>query len=215
MTVSNPSKRRWDPLVKITHWGVAIMVICNAVVVGEGSIAHIYAGYTLAALLGLRLLWGFVGPQSARFASFPPNPLRAIAHVKDILAGRREEHVSHNPLGALMAYALWAGLAVIVASGIAMAGAPPTIPPSATASQLVSEREDGEAEERASFRYGADREDDEYGEEEGESEELFEEVHEAAVNLLYLLILLHIVGVAFETVRSGRRTFTAMLPGGK
>lgn len=191
-------RRRWDPLVKITHWGIAAVVICNALIVGEGSIAHIYAGYTLAALLGLRLLWGVIGPVPARFASFKPSPAKALAHIGDIRAGKREVHTSHNPLGALMVYALWACLAVIIASGIGMAGAPPAISGSTSAAQIIS-GEYGESEEGGESEVG----------------ELFEEVHEVAVNLLYLLILLHIAGVAFETARSGKRTITAMLPGAK
>ena len=39
-----------------------------------------------------------------------------------------------------------------------------------------------------------------------------EEVHEIAVNLLYVLIALHLAGVAFETRRSGREVVSAMLP---
>lgn len=177
------------------------MVVVNALIVGEGSIAHIYAGYTLAALLALRVLWGFIGTYSARFSSFEPSPARALGHIGDIRAGRHEVHKSHNPLGALMAYALWACLAVIIASGIGMAGAPPAVDSSISASEFIS-GEYGEGSE------GSERE-------ESQAEELFEEVHEIAVNLLYVLIALHIAGVAFETVRSGKRTITAMLPGGK
>lgn len=207
MTQNQTPTKRWDPLVKITHWGVAAVVVCNALIVGEGSIAHIWAGYTLAGLLALRLLWGVIGTRPARFASFLPSPSRALAHIRAIREGRHEEHGSHNPLGALMAYAIWACLGVIVASGIAMAGAPPAIDAATTPAQIIS----GEAEEHEHGEY------DEYGEgaEEDEGEEALEEVHEIAVNLLYLLILLHIGGVAFETARSGKRTITAMLPGGK
>lgn len=193
--------RRWDPLIKITHWGIAAVVVSNALIVGEGSIAHIYAGYTLAALLGLRMLWGVIGPYSARFSSFKPSPAGAIVHIRDIRAGKHEVHKSHNPLGALMAYALWACLAVIIASGIGMAGAPPAIDATISQSEFVS----GEYREDA---YGGEGEESAAG-------ELFEEVHEIAVNLLYVLIALHIAGVAFETARSGKRTITAMLPGGK
>jgi cytochrome b len=39
------------------------------------------------------------------------------------------------------------------------------------------------------------------------------ETHEAAVNLLYVLIVLHLGGVIFETRRSGRGLVLAMLPG--
>jgi len=198
------STRRWDPLVKITHWGIAAVVVINALIVGEGSFAHIYAGYILASLLALRLLWGMIGPFSARFTSFKPSPARAVAHIRDIRAGKREDHKSHNPLGALMAYALWVCLAVIIASGIGMAGAPPALDASISTSKFVSE------EYRESI-YEAKND----AHEESQTEELFEEVHEIAVNLLYVLVALHIAGVAFETVRSGKRTITAMLPGGK
>jgi cytochrome b len=201
MTLDQSPARRWDPLVKITHWGVAAVVVVNALIVGEGSIAHIYAGYTLAALLALRLLWGVIGTRPARFASFPPSLARALAHIRAIRSGVRERHASHNPLGALMAYALWACLAIIIASGIAMAGAPPALEPNTSMRQLVSDE--------------AYEEEHESGSAAGNSEGLVEEVHEIAVNLLYILIALHIAGVAFETARSGRRTFTAMLPGGK
>jgi cytochrome b len=108
-----------------------------------------------------------------------------------------------------MAYAIWGTVSVIVASGIAMAGAPPAIEPGTTAAQLMfseaGEHEGAEGEEHES---GEGNEGDEAG-------EVFEEVHEVAVNLLYVLILLHIGGVACETARSGRRTILAMLPGGK
>lgn len=203
-------RRRWDPIVKLTHWGIAAAIACNALFVGEGSIAHIYAGYTIAALLAVRLLWGVIGTAPARFASFPPSPMRALAHVRAIRRGDREQQVSHNPLGSLMAYALWACLGVIVASGIAMAGAPPRIAENTTLAGIISgeahEADHGERESRRG-EYGED--------EENEGEEVFEEMHEIAVYLLYVLVMLHIGGVMFETARSGRRTVTAMLPGGK
>ena len=204
-----PKTRRWEPLVKITHWGIGAVVLWNALIVGKGSVAHIYAGYVLAGLLAVRLLWGVIGTRPARFSAFPPSPARAFAHMRAIRAGEHESHVSHNPLGALMAYAIWGTVSVIVASGIAQAGAPPAIEPGTSATQLmfseVGEHEGDEGEEH----------EDEASSEGGEAGEVFEEVHEVAVNLIYVLILLHISGVAFETARSGRRTILAMLPGGK
>jgi cytochrome b len=121
-------------------------------------------------------------------------------------------------------------LLVIVSSGIAMSGPPPADP---TAAQ--SERgENGEGENHdeellegreLSARVPAgiadlvipparadEAEEGDRGE--GKGDELFEEVHEVAVNLLYLLIALHIAGVIFETRRSGREIVGAMIPGG-
>lgn len=203
--------RRWDPVVRLTHWSVALAVLLNAAVTREGADAHVIVGYALAAMLALRLLWGLVGPPEARFRAFPPSPARALAHLRDIVGGRQVRHRSHNPLGALMAYALWACLAVIVATGIAMAGPPGAArppmagtavaqPPPSQIGKLSDDREAGEEGEKG-----------ENGEE-GEEGPLGE-VHEAAVKLLYGLVLLHIAGVLFETRRSGAHVLLAMLPG--
>lgn len=220
--------RAWDPIVKLTHWGVVTAVIANAIFTEEGSGWHIWVGYGLAALLGLRLLWGLIGPSEARFSAFPPSPSRALAHIGEIRRGEVLRHRSHNPLGAMMAYAIWATLLVIAGSGIAMSGPPPADP-----NAVSGEREEGgksegreageedEEHERAAVSIGnlliAPAFADEDGEREGgegEGEELFEEMHEVAVNLLYVLIALHLAGVVFETRRSGREIVGSMIPGG-
>lgn len=203
-----PARRRWDPIVRITHWSIALAVLANAVVTEEGSGPHIWVGFGLAAILGLRLLWGFVGPAEARFAAFWPSPCKAIAHLREIRAGKVTHHRSHNPLGALMVYAIWGCLLTIIATGIAMAGPPPW--------NGTSEA----AEHRTTAVAAKDHEEagEEEGENEGEEEDeesLLGEVHETAANMLYLLILLHLAGVIFETRRSGRQVLVAMAPIGR
>ncbi|WP_157218255.1 cytochrome b/b6 domain-containing protein [Flavisphingomonas formosensis] len=198
---------RWDPLVRITHWGIVVAVIVNALVVEEGSAFHIWVGYGLAALLALRLLWGLIGPPEARFSAFPPNPSRAIAHVREIASGTHTTHASHNPLGALMVYAIWSCLTAIIATGIAMA------PPSAAPWTNLEGKEHAETGVQAAAPVAAEREEGGETEERGERDESpLTEIHEIAVNLLYLLIALHLAGVIFEARRSGRQILTAMLP---
>lgn len=223
-TASKPAApRRWDPIVKLTHWGIVAAVIGNALVTEEGSGWHIWVGYGLAALLGLRLLWGLIGPREARFSAFPPSPGRAVAHLNEIGRGEVTRHASHNPLGALMVYAIWGTLLVVIGSGIAMSGPPPANPAAVEGreggegGEVRGERglsEEAEEAEEADARApgGEVTEAGEGGE--GEEDEAMEEVHEIAVNLLYLLIALHLMGVVFETRRSGREIVGAMLPGG-
>ena len=81
---TTPARRRWDPIVRITHWSIALAVLANALVTEEGSGPHIWVGYALAGLLGLRLFWGVVGPAEARFTAFWPSPRKALAHLRDI-----------------------------------------------------------------------------------------------------------------------------------
>lgn len=202
MSGAVPAARRWDPLVRITHWGIAAAVVTNRLFTEGGSQVHVWIGLALAALLAVRLGWGFVGPVEARFTSFPPSPRRAIDHARDILAGRHVSHRSHNPLGALMAYALWASLAVVIASGIAMTGFPPRVP-----------AEDGDRPAVAAMVLTDEEAGEEAGEAGGEGEEIVEEVHEIAANLLLALAALHLAGVAFETRRSGRQIVLAMIGG--
>lgn len=202
---ATPARRRWDPIVRITHWSIALAVLANALVTEEGSGPHIWVGYGLAAILGLRLLWGLVGPSEARFAAFWPSPRKALAHLRDIRAGTVVPHTSHNPLGALMVYAIWGCLLTIIATGVTMAGPPPWD---------GAERE----EEHRSIAVSGESHDEasEEGDGEEESEEgLLEEIHETAANLLYLLILLHLAGVIFETRRSGKQVLVAMAPFGR
>ena len=202
---TTPARRRWDPIVRITHWSIALAVLANALVTEEGSGPHIWVGYGLAAILGLRLLWGLVGPSEARFGAFWPSPRKALAHLRDIRAGTVTPHTSHNPLGALMVYAIWGCLLTIIATGITMAGPPPwdgAEREEEHRSIAVSEQSHDEVSEEGD------------GEEEGE-EGLLEEIHETAANLLYLLILLHLAGVIFETRRSGKQVLVAMAPFGR
>ena len=203
----NARHPRWDPVVKLTHWAVALAVLANVVIMEGGSAGHVWVGYALAAILGLRLLWGLIGPVEARFAAFPPSPGKAIAHIREIAAGRRTAHRSHNPLGALMVYAIWGTLLVIIATGVAMAGLP-TAPIAGRQAERSAQSAVLIADEGAEERESGDR-----AGEEGEEGPLGE-VHEAAVNLLYGLILLHIGGVVFESRRQKRNLALAMLPGG-
>lgn len=201
--------RRWDPIVKLTHWSIALAVLANAVITEEGSGPHVWVGYALAGILALRLGWGLIGPAEARFSAFPPSPGRAMAHLRDIAAGRHAPHRSHNPLGALMVYAIWGTLLVIIGTGVGMAGLPGESRP-IPRSEMVTAHVAGDKEEGKRVEHGERGERGEAGERE---EGPLGEVHEAAANLLYALILLHLAGVVFESRRSGSRLVAAMLPG--
>lgn len=225
------ARREWDPLVKLTHWGVAAGVLVNAVVTEEGSGPHQWVGYGVGAVLILRWTWGLVGTPPARFSAFPPSLGRAAAHVAAIRRGERTAHASHNPLGALMVYALWATLAVVIGTGVAMAGPPPPLDGGAVGSARTVAGEHGSAPAMPVARTGqeadeegdAERDDADGGDadggdaadKEGSGDEVIEEVHEAAATLLYVLAALHLLGVAFETRRSGAGVVRGMLPGGR
>jgi cytochrome b len=188
----------WDPLLRLAHWGIAVVVIANYAFTKEGGSVHIALGWAGMALLLLRLIWGFVGPREARFASFPPNPMAALRHLGGLLRGKAPPYPSHNPAGALMAYALWACLAVLMLTGLGMSGLSPFA--QADLEAAVAEGD-----------WSVLVEDD--GEAEGESPygDVLEEVHEVAANLILILALLHVAGVAVESRAMRRNLLAPML----
>ena len=110
--------RVWDPVVRITHWTVAVCVLLNFTVVSEHSELHEWVGYVALAMLVLRVVWGIVGSRRARFSSFPPSLAAARDHARSMFSQDRHGHESHNPLGALMVYALWGMLFAVSGTGI-------------------------------------------------------------------------------------------------
>lgn len=110
----------WDSFVRVTHWTVAALVIAELTVLDEDWAVHRWAGYAVLALVGLRLVWGLIGPRHARFSAFPPSLRAARAHLVALLRGQDEPCLSHNPLGALMVYNLWASLVAVCLTGILM-----------------------------------------------------------------------------------------------
>lgn len=107
----------WDPLVRIFHWGSAALVLANYWLLEAGETAHRWVGYSVAALLALRLVWGFVGPRNARFASFLPTPARLRRHWRQLRSREFDPREGHNPVGALMIVFLIAALALTAISG--------------------------------------------------------------------------------------------------
>ena len=56
---TSPTRRRWDPIVRITHWSIALAVLANALVTEEGSGPHIWVGYGLGPIILLCALMVF------------------------------------------------------------------------------------------------------------------------------------------------------------
>ena len=162
----------WDPLVRLTHWGIAATVLLNGLLVQDGSLVHVWLGYGALALLALRLIWGLLGTAEARFSSFPLSFSTAVRHVAHLLAGKQQLHRSHNPLGALMVYALWGTLAVVLLTGVMLESGPF---PDRTPSHEIAARFDAAEAEESGHRLS----------------ETVEEIHEAAADFLLFLAALH------------------------
>lgn len=110
----------WDLFVRVFHWSLATLFVVAYATGDEIEKVHIAAGYTIAALLALRIVWGVVGPRHARFESFVRSPRDVLAYLRDVALLRAPRYIGHNPAGGAMILALLAMLAGTCATGLMM-----------------------------------------------------------------------------------------------
>lgn len=112
----------WDLPVRIFHWTLAAS-FAGAWLTAESEswrLVHVTLGYTVAALVAFRIVWGFAGTRYARFSEFVKGPSAVVAYVKSMLAGKPAHFVGHNPAGAIAIVAMIALAALVSATGYAM-----------------------------------------------------------------------------------------------
>ena len=78
------------------------------------------AGYAIAALVALRIVWGFVGPRHARFSDFVRPPAETLDYMHKAVRRRAPHHLGHNPAGGLMVVGLLGMLIAIATTGFMM-----------------------------------------------------------------------------------------------
>ncbi len=112
----NDSAAKLDVPTRVLHLGVAALGTW-AWWIGEdagdyhkpehaGYTLHLYVGLSFAAVLALRLLYGFFGPRSQRFSTwFPWNRERfaqVLSDVRSLLRFKLPEPVTHRGLNAFV-----------------------------------------------------------------------------------------------------------------
>ena len=115
--------RLWDPALRTFHWLLAVLVIANWLLGKFGPAVmtlHFWLGYTIAALLVFRLVWGFFGPASARFTNFVRGPRHVWGYLRHLHLRQPSYWPGHNPMGAFSVLALLGVLGFQVYSGLVM-----------------------------------------------------------------------------------------------
>ncbi|XOV77434.1 MAG: cytochrome b/b6 domain-containing protein [Aestuariibacter sp.] len=107
----------WDIYTRIFHW---LLVVCIGLQWLTGELGgswmnwHAYVGYFTLGLILFRLIWGLVGADYARFKRFFPG----FDDIKQCVRGENRTYLSHNPLGAVMVFALLLIILIQAISGL-------------------------------------------------------------------------------------------------
>ena len=177
----------WDPLVRLFHWTLVAAFTTAYLTEGEFLNIHTLAGYTVLGLLVFRLAWGLVGPRHARFSDFVYSPRMILSYLKQVLTLRALRYIGHNPAGGAMILALLLSLLITTVSGVALYGADRWEGPLAGLLMDIDE-----------FWIDA-----------------LEEIHEFFANFTLFLVVMHVIGVLWESLLHRENLVRTMINGRK
>jgi cytochrome b len=179
--------RVWDPLVRVFHWLLVVAFFTAYFVEPEDSPIHVFAGYAVLGLVLIRLVWGFVGSEHARFSDFVYRPSVVLRDLADAVRFRAKRYLGHSPGGGAMVIVLLIALFATTVSGLMVYGA------------------DQHAGPLASWMVGVSE----------QTEDALEEVHEVTANVTLALVLLHVIGVAVASLSHRENLVRSMVTGRK
>ncbi len=179
--------RVWDPVVRFFHWSLVSAFIIAFITEENLLTIHTWAGYLILMLISVRIVWGFMGTQYARFADFVYPPEAIIQFLKETTQRKAKRYIGHNPAGGAMVILLLFSLFMTSSSGILVLGAEEQTGPAALW-----------------FNQPA-----------GFWAEILEEVHEFFANFTLLLVFVHVIGVMTESLIHKENLVSAMFTGFK
>jgi cytochrome b len=160
--------RLWDAPTRIVHWALVILLGFSWWAAETDHLQwHRWSGYAVVGLVVFRLAWGFAGSDSARFASFVKGPRATLAYLKTLPHRAHRDVLGHNPLGALSVVAILVTLIAQVVTGLFAVD--------------IDAFEAGPLSDRVDFDTGR----------------LFAKWHHWSFETLQVLVVLHLVAVAF------------------
>jgi cytochrome b len=111
--------RIWDLPTRLFHW-VLVVLLCTSWLSArmDWMRLHVMCGLSVLTLLLFRLVWGFIGSDTARFSSFLASPFEAFRHLSRLHRREPDVEVGHNAAGGWMVLVLLSILCVQVGTGL-------------------------------------------------------------------------------------------------
>lgn len=206
MQPKTETTRVWDPLVRIGHWTIVTAFFTAYFTEDDLLTQHVWAGYVVGAIVILRVVWGLIGSENARFINFVRPPAVTFRYLGALFRGTAPRHIGHNPAGAAMIVAILTCLGITVYSGLVVYAIEENAGPLSVRETSpyeisvvsVARADDGESGNHDEFR-----------------EEFWEEAHEIFANLTVLLVIVHVLGVLGSSYLHSENLVKAMITGRK
>ncbi len=114
--------RVWDLPTRLFHWLLVLSVSAGWLIGNNLSFNniqwHLYLGYCTGGLIVFRIIWGFIGPPSARLSALFASPRSVILYLSSLSRRTPSGVPGHNPLGSWAVLAMLATLIVQVSTGL-------------------------------------------------------------------------------------------------
>lgn len=104
----------WNLFTRIIHWFIAIPVLLDFIF-DDGDLSHKALGYIAMAFTIIRLFWGFLTTDQARFTSFPLGFRSFFSYSKNLFTGKLEYYPGHNPIASWIYLIIWG---LVIALGV-------------------------------------------------------------------------------------------------
>jgi cytochrome b len=111
--------RIWDLPTRLFHWSLVALIFTSWLSARENWMRlHVICGLTILTLLLFRVVWGFIGSDTARFTRFLKHPFEAIRHLLHLTRREPDTEVGHNAAGGWMVVVMLAILFVQAGTGL-------------------------------------------------------------------------------------------------
>lgn len=107
----------WDLPLRLTHWALAFSVLLAYLTAGKYDGLHRFAGYSVVALILVRLMLGFFGTRYSRFRALGRRLRASPAYLINLRHGATGRYRGLNPAGSAMLVAMLGLLAISTFTG--------------------------------------------------------------------------------------------------
>ncbi|ABV86388.1 cytochrome b/b6 domain-containing protein [Shewanella pealeana] len=109
----------WDLPTRVFHWGMLCLLGGLWWTADAGEMEwHQILAYMLMILIVVRLIWGIIGSETARFSHFVRSPKSVINYLGKTRREGISSSLGHNPVGGYMVVTLIALVCVQLTTGL-------------------------------------------------------------------------------------------------